>query len=227
VDANRVLARGQRRFFLGSPVYYRVYSERERVEQAQDRHDLLFSAGVTEFYAPALYWMQSMSDASIAQALAGLDAKPKSPHVHFLMRVAVLLGREFSAWLLKRWVHKWSKFAQPPSFYFTFKDMIADLKKADPVLAAARTTGKAVFDLDGRTVSVSELLASPSLASALLSRACMDVFLGKAEERSTARTLDVVAYGTRVRERGQTLGRAVIELIGDRAPGDPVVGSSS
>lgn len=36
IDANRILARGQPGFFLGQPVYYRIYAERYHVRQSED-----------------------------------------------------------------------------------------------------------------------------------------------------------------------------------------------
>jgi hypothetical protein len=55
IDANRVLAKGQKDFFLGQSVYYRIYAERHHVRQSEETLALLLRNGIVDFYAPALY----------------------------------------------------------------------------------------------------------------------------------------------------------------------------
>jgi hypothetical protein len=56
IDANKILARGQPGFFLGQPVYYRIYAERHHVQQSEDTLRHMLRNGGADFYAPALYW---------------------------------------------------------------------------------------------------------------------------------------------------------------------------
>ena len=56
IDANQVLAQGRKDFFLGQPVYYRIYAERHHVRQSEEALSLLLCNGVVDFYAPALFW---------------------------------------------------------------------------------------------------------------------------------------------------------------------------
>lgn len=125
IDANRVLARGQAHFFLGQPVYYRIYAERHHVSQDQKEVALLFHSAVSDFYCPALYWTLSLAPDQIAAVLAELYLHPKSPHIHFLLRTAAILGTEFCKWLHEKWHRKWRRHPQPPSFYHTFGEMIS------------------------------------------------------------------------------------------------------
>jgi hypothetical protein len=70
IDANRILARGQKDFFLGQPVYYRIYAERHHVRQPEESFSLLLHNGIADFYAPALFWALGLPDRFIVQTLA-------------------------------------------------------------------------------------------------------------------------------------------------------------
>ena len=223
VDANTALAKGQRRFFLGQPVYYRVYAEREHVELNAEQFALLSHGAVSDFYAPSLFWAISSNPSLIADCIADLYLAPKSPQVHWMIRVAMLLGKQFCDWLSDRWNRKWGHFSQPPTFYFTFLDMC---KKSlhtdrDRVLAAARSAGSVRLSVPGYDeVSCADLLGDPKRAENLLSASCMSVFEGNPDLRSTARTLDYIAYGTRVVRAADAITEAAIQSIGDAPPGD-------
>ena len=127
IDANKALAKGQKRFFLGVSIYYRIYAERQHVLQQKDTHDLLLRAAVLEFYAPALYWMTVMPEDLIADTFAELYRNPLSPQIHALLRLAVALGDDFSNWLLEKMDRKWASYSQPPSFYWTFSSLLKNL----------------------------------------------------------------------------------------------------
>src|SRR5262249_12539674 len=111
IDANRVLARGQQRFFLGQPIYYRVYAERQHVERKKDNISLLFQGAILDFYAPGMFWMLVLPEDIVARTLTELYLYPKSPQIHFLIRTAVLMGIDFCKWLLARWDQKWKRHA--------------------------------------------------------------------------------------------------------------------
>jgi hypothetical protein len=84
IDANRILSKGQRRFFLVPQAYFRIYAERHRVKQDQAEIANLFHAGACEFYAPNLFWTSKMSDELIAGAFETIYLSPKSPQIHWL-----------------------------------------------------------------------------------------------------------------------------------------------
>ena len=138
IDANRILARGQKDFFLGQAIYYRIYAERHHVRQSEDTLALLFRNGIMDFYAPALYWALNLPANQIAFALADVYLYPTNRYVHNLIRIAPLLGDKFCQWLFRQWNAKWKDHPQPPSFYFTFMDIIENKKNTAPILLAAR-----------------------------------------------------------------------------------------
>jgi hypothetical protein len=221
IDANRVLARGQCRFFLGPPVYYRIYAERQHVKQRVEHMTVLLHSAICDFYAPALFWTLSLSPKNVAGVLSELYLRPRSPGIHSLIRVAALLGPEFCDWLFARWHSKWKNHAQPPNFYWSFQQMRSKISDTDHRILAARLNTSSIVVVSGQPATgVSKLLDNPGLASSLLSTACMEVFQGDASLRSTARNLDYLAYGLLVRDRAKDIGDAIIELIGDQEAGD-------
>jgi hypothetical protein len=221
IEANRALAKGQKRFMFDTNIYYRIYAERQHVDQDPAQAALLLNAGVTDLYAPSLFWFGQTSNADVAAAYSELFLRPRSPQIHALLRVAVLLGNEFCLWLLGRWKSKWAKHPQPPTFFFTFQQMCSEMSAVDYRSIAARLApSKLIQCMDEQSVSVSELLQNEAAASALLSKSCMHVFQGRGEERSIARDLDYIAYGRSVRERSVGLADAIISTVGGREPGD-------
>ena len=71
---NKALAKGQKKFFLGALIYYRIYAERQHVLQQRETHELLLRAAVVDFYAPALFWMTIMPEDLIAETFADFIA---------------------------------------------------------------------------------------------------------------------------------------------------------
>ncbi len=223
IDANRVLAKGQKRFFLGSPIYHRIYAERQHVFPQKETFELLASSAVVDFYAPGLFWMLNLSDAMIAQVLIDLYRRPHNPQIHCLLRFATILGDTFSEWLLGRLSSKWASHPQPPSFYWTFKGLVRDLSHTDYRLRSSRFSIKSRISVPGnQDVSVSELLDDPSRASILLSKVCMSIFEGNSsgESRTMARNLDYLAYGPEIRNRASALSNTIIGVVGNQQVGE-------
>ena len=221
IDANAVLAKGQQRFFFGRSIYFRIYAERQHVQQTNENVALLLHSAFTEFYAPGLYWVFALPAKLAAQTFAELYLHPKSPHIYFLLRIAILLGIEFCDWLYARWHDKWKAHPQPPSFYWTFKDMMSKLDSHIPQLIAARASATTCYTIANETSPAAiELVDKPGQAAALLSRACMHVFEGRSNLRTTARNLDFLAYGDEVIKRSSQITKAIMEIIGDQQAGD-------
>jgi hypothetical protein len=223
IDANKALAKGEKKFFLGAAIYYRIYAERQHVLQQRDTHELLLRTAVLDFYAPALFWMTIMPEDLIAETFAELYRNPVSPRIHALVRLATVLGDDFSRWLLGKMNRKWAAYSQPPTFYWTFKSMVQDLHSMDYRLRSSRFSTKSRIELPGEeSVDVTQLLDNPPQAAALLSRVCMMVFEGKMATagRSVARNLDYLAYGSIVRERGETISAAIVNKVGDEQVGE-------
>jgi len=221
IDANRILARGQPTFLLGQTVYYRIYAERHHVRQAEETVTLLLLNGLADFYAPSLYWAVTLPPKHIIKALVDLYLYPTNRHVHSLMRTGILLGVDFVEWLHGQWAEKWKRHPQPPSFFFTFKRMIADLKDTDPRLVAARMSLSSRIQVgNAQPVVLRKILDAPEQAATIVSAACMKVFEGMDDCRQVARNLDYVAYGPTLQQKAREIRESVIKTIGDRKPGD-------
>ncbi len=223
VDANRALAKGQKRFCLGQAIYYRIYAERHHVNQEQRNLESLLHAAISEFYAPGLFWMLALPDKSVADAYLDLYRNPRSPQIHSLVRIAPILGDDFSHWLLERFNKRWIRTTQPPSFYWTFKDMVEHPDSKDYRLAAARTSAKSRgLTHVAEEIRISELLNDPSRAASLESMVCMVAFekTGEAETRSVARNLDYLAYGSEIRKRAAGISDSIKQAVGDEEVGE-------
>ncbi len=220
VDLNKLLAKGQQRFFLGEPVYYRVYAERQHVQPREDYLALLFRTAVLDLYGPTLFWALALPEKLVGQVVAELYLEPKSRHIHFLMRLAVLLGPDFCDWLYERFKSKWARVTQPPSFYFTFKELKSQVADGDPRIVAARVAAGTRFQVGSDAVSAADLVKNPQLAASLLSKACICVFEGDKSMKAVARNLDYFAYGLEMRNRAPSIRRAITKTIGDRRPGE-------
>jgi hypothetical protein len=208
-------------FLLGQPVYYRIYAERHHVRQSEEMLSLLLHCGVTDFYAPALYWAVVLPKSYIANTLASLFLYPTNRHVHYLMRIGILLGPEFYNWLWGKWHDKWQRYTQRPSFYWSFQKMIAQSARTDVRLLAARLSMTTSFTIDNRNYTVGkDLLDKPELAANLVSIACMKVFEGDDNSRSLARNLDYLAYGPELQRHGSSITKDVMKLVGTRQAGE-------
>ncbi len=217
MDANNLLARSKKDFFFGEPIYYRIYAERHYVQESEDNMSILLNCAIFQFYAPWLYWAIKQKNKPIAQALSRLYRYPITPKIHYLLRIALLLGAGFCDWLYGKWEAKWGNYSQPPQFYWTFKSMMSKLKDTDPRVNAARTTTTAQINVpDMPSISVKELLDKPDKAVSLLSNVCMKIFDGDKSVRSTARNLDFFAYGLDIQKRSYHLSNAIIKEIGDQ-----------
>jgi hypothetical protein len=217
IDANRVLTRGQPRFLLGQPIYYRVYAERQHVKQKAGDIALLFRSAVCELYAPSLFWSLALPEETIAQVLSEVYLNSKGNMLHLLIRFAVLLGDEFCVWLEGRWGRKWRRHPQPPLAYLTFLEMRKSAQAKDPRLLAARMSETSLLAAGWSLRPVSALLGNRQEASSLLSKVCVSVFNGgDADDRAAARNLDFIAYGLQLRDRADLIRKAFIEIIENR-----------
>ncbi len=221
IDANKALAKGQKAFFFGLPVYYRVYAERHHVKPDHSNMLSLLHSAVSTFYAPGLYWTVHLPEKLLAETFTHLYLHPKSPHIYSLIRIAILIGKDFSEWLYNKWHQKWKRLSQPPSFYWTFKEMMSHLKDTDERVIAARTTPSAKFGIgDNAHANVKDCLENPEYAAAQLSKVCMKIFNGESQLRSVARNLDYFAYGLEIKKLSPKISKAIIKEIGEQKAGD-------
>jgi schlafen family protein len=219
VDANRILAKGQKDFFLGPRIYYRIYTERQHVHQPDETIALLLRNGIVDFYAPAFYWANTLHNKFIAEILAELFLYPTNRHGHNLTRISVLLGKDFCKWLLAKWQTRWKNHPQPPSFYFTLKSMMKQMENTDSRMLAARFSATTKITIEGEEPRVvKEIFDRPDLGATLVSKACMRVFRGDKSCTSVARDLDYLIHGPEVQRRAASITKEVIKIVGDRKP---------
>jgi hypothetical protein len=137
------------------------------------------------------------------------------------MRIALLLGPDFSNWLFEKWNYKWKNHRQRPSVYWTLKKMIEQMKVSDPRYLAARgaSTTRIQFE-ENSLLTIQDLMDKPDQATTLVSRACMQVFKGNNDYKSVARNLDFLAYGQDIQKRAPRITKTIIKLIGEQVAGE-------
>lgn len=220
IDANRILAKGQKQFFLGQEVYYRIYAERRHVRQPEETLALLFRNGIVDFYAPACFWALLLPDKFITDIIVELFLYPTTRHAHNLMRIAFVLGTDFSKWLFTKWYARWKNDPQPPSCYWTLKQTLKKLNDTNALLFAGKVSPTTSIEVEGeKPMLANSILANPRQAEGLLSNACMKIFQGDKAYKSTARDLDYLVYGQEIQKRAPALAKKVITVLGDRKAG--------
>ena len=220
VDTNGILARGQKKFFLGLPVYFRVYAERRFVTVDQDVFDLLFHSAIHDFYSPSLFWATKLPVPIVAKAMGELYLRPHSPNVHFLMRSALLLGPKFSEWMFNAWRIRWKDHIQKPSFYDTFREMKGKAAKVGGRVSASRLRASTQILLPGeKPISGAEVIDDAGKADRVLSLLCIKIFESaatNADLRTLARDLDFLAHGAEFASRTNDLAAAIMEEVRDK-----------
>ena len=216
-------SKGKEEFLLGQPVYYRIYAERQYVQQSEETIFLLLKNGLADFYAPSLFWALALPEKFVVQMLTNLYLYPTNRHVYHLIRIGMLLGHDFCQWLQKKWDDKCKKYTQPPSFYWTFKKMVSQMNETDPILLASRISLTTRISIQGGTTMIArDLLDNSKVAASILSDACMHVFQGDDTYRTIARNLDYLTYGTAIQKCATKLTKSVIKTVGDRKAGDVI-----
>jgi hypothetical protein len=169
-----------------------------------------------------------LPDEIIASACMHLYLRPVSPNIYQFLRIALLLGEEFSEWLYRQFHKKWGHHPQPPTFFRTLKRRIPLLKSMDARLVATGLKPTVRFTLPGeKPMLASELLGNVEVAAAMLSKACIGVFEGSSADANAARQLDVITYGGNLRSRAPTLGADIKARIANKLPGDVLASDES
>jgi hypothetical protein len=190
LDANRLLAKGKPRFMLGAALYYRIYSERQYVNFTIDTFELLARSGI-DFYGPFMYWLTKLPPANIAKILIDIFKQSKSPNIHNLIKISILLGPGASAIFLEAMDSKYKKMVQKPDFYYSYQAQLK-LKTVNPILKALRSSSSR-FLIDNRKYD--DFLKDANLSINTLSSECYHVFNGDITKRTIIRDLDYLAYG--------------------------------
>lgn len=96
VDANKLLAKGERKFMLGQTMYFRIYAERQFINFNLLTFEMLAKAGLFNFYAPSLFWLSKLTLQKIKDLLDSLLEEAKSPNIINLIKLVVLFGDDIS-----------------------------------------------------------------------------------------------------------------------------------
>jgi len=212
LNANELLAKGRKKFFLGREIYYRIYAERQHVDVPNEQIELLAWTGF-EFYGPVLYWLLRLPYEFTAEVVRWYCDNPKHPNIYSVIRLAILLGADVSGWLGKKWDKKWEGDPQPPECYFAFNKMQEMRGRKDRILVALRAGEDRVMELTGteKKVRIKEFLKNPKNAANFLSEYCVSVFEGNAKNRDVCRQLDLLAYGREIEAQGGKIAKILIE----------------
>lgn len=211
IEANKLMSPGSDQFHLGEEVYYRIYAEREHVDQNIEYQALLAKTALTKYYAPGIFWFLQLDADVCAFLILDFLSNMKNPYVHSFLRLAILLGDSVSNWLNVQLDTRYKGYSQPPSYYFTFKDMIKKKDIKERRLLALRMSVNQRLDIPGdqKATTVKDLLSDTELASNFLSKACMNVFNGIKEDRNITRILDILSYGEMLEEKADNIAQAL------------------
>ena len=217
IDANRLLAKNTNQFMLGAPIYYRIYAERNHVNYNISNFELFAKTAMKEFYSPFLFWLNKLPENNIAKILFEIYDQSKTPRIHNLIKIIILLGEEAIVLFTELFNKKYERVVQKPDFYYTFNKLCKSTK-ANSILKSLNTNNNKRMQLfnNSREYNYGDFLKDNALAINTLSRECINVFNGTYEQRATTRELDYLAYGPQLINNQKVID-AVKELNLNRA----------
>ena len=220
-----LLARNTKKFVLGEPVYFRIYAERQNVKQRAEVLSSLLTNAFESQYVPYMYWVLDLPGERVANALVTQYFHPKQPYITGALKAAICLGDDYCDWLLSRMRRKWEKQSQPPRYYHKLQEMIALREKKDyRLIAIGKSRDSRIEAYDAGQLTLGALLDDPTLCESILSQTCKEVLHDSSSfNRSTARDLDILAYGKLLRGKAGSIVKALKKLIGDELPGSPPI----
>jgi hypothetical protein len=175
---------------------------------------------LVEGYAPGLFWATKLPPEVLGEVLSELYLFPHNTHIHYLVRIAVLLGDEFCDWLFEQWKKKWKDSIQKPRFYYAFEQMAARAKRSDPVVTASKLTITWYKSFPGeKPLKVSELIDEKITAIRLLNDLCSTLGRGKnlSSHRSLARNFDYIVHGREIKQRSYAIIDSLKRAVGSKA----------
>jgi hypothetical protein len=200
LDANSLLAKDRNIFLLGEILYYRIYAERHYVKATNDKLLMLVKTAISTFNsaAPFYFWLIKLPPDLIANIILKYSNSKKDNHVRAILRIAVLTSPIIVKWLFRKHEVLFKNDPQPPAYYWNLKEAFEKKDKLNNILRAIDKTIGTKIELSngGQGVTVKEVLSKPDIAIDYLSQACIDIFNGNKEIRSSARALDIIAYGS-------------------------------
>jgi len=211
--ANKLMSPDSDQFHLGEEVYYRIYAEREHVDQNEEFQLLLAKTALTKYYAPGIYWFLNLDAITCASLILEFVESMKNPYVRSFLRLVILLGESVASWLEAILDERYKKYSQPPNYFWAYKEMRKNKNVSDRRLLALRMSVNQRLGLAGdqKTTMVKDLLNNTDLASKYLSEACINVFKGKKEDKNISRVLDILAYGKLLEDKADHIEQAIKE----------------
>ncbi|MBC8551056.1 MAG: DUF3644 domain-containing protein [Candidatus Brocadiales bacterium] len=197
LKANRLISPNGEDFHLDEENYYRIYSERNNVQDSDSDYYLLAKTSLLKYYAPGIYWFIHMSDKECADLIMNVIPQMKHPNINSFLRTITLLGTQLSDWYFALIDKKYRNTVQKPNFYYTFLEMRDKPAISERRLLAIRMSRNKSLDLgnDIGSVKIGHLIDNPSAASDYLTAVCLKIYNGEVSLRQVARTLDILAYG--------------------------------
>lgn len=203
IEANFKLAGKREIFVLGEPIYYRIYAERQHVDNIHRRFNILANTAICSLYAPSLFWLNSLTAMEIATILRRAIIEQKTPEMYGVIRIAVLLGEKTSDWLWGVIEKKWERNAQKPDFFWAFQSIRKRTSVKDRILLALQTSPQAQLETSGtaEATTIGDLLSEPQRAANVLSHVCMKIFNDEKKYKVLSRKLDILSYGKYIATR--------------------------
>jgi len=216
VKTNSLLAGNSAVFILGEKIYFRIYAERHHVANDPQNLYMLANSGLSDIYAPFLYWVLKLSPNYVAQIIFDFMERIRSPHVRALIKLSSLLSLNILEWLFNCFDNKWRKHPQRPDYYWTIKEMLETRKtSADTRLATLQMSAGSRLIVPGETkgLPLNRFLADEKLANDFLTQSSMRIFAGEKQYRSTSRVLDLICHAKQLQEIGPKVEQEMIRSI--------------
>ncbi|MFN8294606.1 MAG: DUF3644 domain-containing protein [Chitinophagales bacterium] len=191
LDANRLISKGNQKFMLGELVYYRIYSERQYVNESIEIFKLLAKTAALDINAPFLFWLTKLPPSIVVDILYDVYNQSKAPKIYNLIKIIFLLGEDAIKIFHTLLKDEFSGITQKPEYYYSFMELMK-IKKNNPILKVLKATNnKILFE----THTYGSLIKDNNIPLRILSQECLNVFKGNIKQRANTRDLDFLTYG--------------------------------
>lgn len=208
IQANKLMSPSGDQFHLGEEVYYRIYAEREHVDDNEEYQLLLAKTALTKYYAPGIYWFLHLKDDMCAKIILDFVESMKEPYVHAFLRIIVLLGDQAVNWLSGILEKRFKNNRQRPRYYWSFQQLIEKRKdNYEKRLQALRMNVGHRLELNDseKDIHINDILNDISVGSKYLSKACLNVFNGSHKDKNMSRVLDILVYGEQLEDKASNI----------------------
>jgi hypothetical protein len=205
VDTNVLLTKDNGKFVLGENVYYRIYAERDHVENNSTKIFMLAKAALNELYAPFFFWITKLPAELTAQLIFDFLAHIHYPNIRSLIKLTTLLSPKVNDWLFSCLDFKWGNHPQPPTYYWNLKAIVKNIKnQKDRCLLALQQSQGSKIEISNidNGIPIKELMENNQFTHKHLSQACLLRFDGDKKVRTASRILDTICYFKQIEALG-------------------------